>query len=73
MKCFKIVLVTALICYQVNCTGVIKMKQEADTAKQQSDSILKEFKTIDENLERSKQAIDSSGKVLRDALEKKNK
>jgi hypothetical protein len=73
VKCFKISLLLMSIFLQVNCNYVDKMKQDANTAKKQTDSILKEFKKIDEGLEKSNKAIDSSGKMLKEAMEQKIK
>jgi hypothetical protein len=55
------------------CTGcdhLNKMKRDADKAREQSDSIMKAFKTIDKDLQRSNKVIDSTNKKLLDSLKK---
>lgn len=44
------------------------MKESADKAHQQSDEIMKEFKTIDKDLQRSKNRIDSLNKELLNSI-----
>ena len=62
-----------LILLQLSCTYVYKMNQDGSTAKKQTDSILKEFKKINEGLEKSNKAIETSNTMLKEALEKKLK
>lgn len=51
--------------------GVFFLKKSADAAREKSDDILKEFKAIDESLQKSRQVYDSIHTVLKDSLQVK--
>ena len=57
----------------LSATLIIKMKKSADDAHKQSDEILKEFKTIDNSLNRPKNRIDSLNDLLLDSQHRKFK
>ncbi len=57
--------IACLFCF-ISCTQAIKMKQQADEARAKSDSILKEFKKVDEDLMRQKHSLDSTQKMTKD-------
>jgi hypothetical protein len=50
-----------------------KMKQDADIAIAKKDSIQREFKRMNEDLNKSAKKIDSSNRLLKEALEQKLK
>lgn len=53
------------------CTNAVVMKDEADAAREKSDSILREFKTIEKDLQKSNQRIDSLKDELNKSLQNK--
>jgi hypothetical protein len=52
-------------------SAIIFMKESADKAKEKSDKILEEFRTIDKGLQKTTIAIDSANKILFDSLSDK--
>ena len=54
-------------------TTILFMKKSADEAHKVSDSILEEFKRVDESLRQSNGNIDSANKILLDSLNVKLK
>ena len=73
MKCFYrgAVFYSVIIAGLCSCTQVIKMKDEADAATRASDSILTEFKRVDESLQKSNATLDSANKIFVDSVSRK--
>jgi hypothetical protein len=59
-------IVVAGICLAI--LSAIVMKQSAEKAQQKSKKILEDFKTVDKDLQRSTNVIDSANKILYDSL-----
>lgn len=68
-KAFTIVIIT--VAAVGAAAGIFFLKKSADGAKEKSDDILKQFKAIDESLQKSKQLYDSIHSGLKDSLEVK--
>ncbi len=52
---------------------IIFLKLSADVARKQSNNILEQFKTVDQNLQQNKQRLDSLNKAFFDSLRKADK
>lgn len=64
----------AIVCISVLAAGFIYfMKQSAHEARKKSDTIMEEFKTVDQDLQESNQKMDSLNKIYFDSLRKADK
>jgi hypothetical protein len=64
----------AIVCISFLAAGFIYfMKQSADDSRKRSDTILEQFKTVDQDLQESNQKLDSLNKIYFDSLRKADK
>ncbi len=68
-KAFTILIITVVA--MGAAAGIFFLKKSADVAKEKSDDILKQFKAVDESLQKSKQLRDSILSGLKDNLQVK--
>lgn len=66
-----LIILVAVAAIGLVASVAISMKNAATVAQQKTDSIVKEFKRVDESLKHSASAIDSANKKLLDALTSK--
>ena len=52
---------------------LIFMKKSADVARERSDQLMEEFKTVDRNLQKTDRRLDSLNRIKLDSLIKANK